>query len=84
MSALANNTKKIRPGLRRGRGTIMIPFYLKEYLVSEAYMTREETIIELARALKALGFDIESMKLKHSGEMDTPQYVEVKLKIIRL
>jgi hypothetical protein len=45
--------------------------------------TREETIIELARTLKTLGFDIEAMKLEHCGEMNDPKYVEIELKIVR-
>jgi hypothetical protein len=46
--------------------------------------TREETIVELTRALKAPGFNVESMKIEHAGETDNPQYAKVKLKIIHL
>ena len=45
---------------------------------------REQEIIKLTRGLKALGYDIKTMKLKHCGEIDDPLHIEIKLKIIRL
>jgi hypothetical protein len=45
--------------------------------------TREETIIELTRALKALGYDISKIKIDHCGPIDDPEHIEVALKITR-
>jgi hypothetical protein len=45
--------------------------------------TREQEIIKLTQALKALGYNIEALKIGYSGEIDNPQHVEIKLELIR-
>jgi hypothetical protein len=45
--------------------------------------TREETIVELTRTLKALGYNIKEMKFSHIGEIDAPAFTEIELKITR-
>jgi hypothetical protein len=79
--------QKKTPGCRRGGWGKQCGIILPEEIsrTGGCYMkTREETIVEITRALKALRFNIESMKIKHAGEMDNPQYTEIKLKIIKL
>jgi hypothetical protein len=41
--------------------------------------TREQEIIELTQALKALGYDVEKLKLEHSGSINDPGYVRIKI-----
>jgi hypothetical protein len=45
--------------------------------------TREQEIIELTQALKALGYNIEALKIGYCGEIDNPQHVEIELELIR-
>jgi hypothetical protein len=45
--------------------------------------TREQEIIELTQALKALGYNIEALKIGYCGEIDNPQHLEIALELIR-
>jgi hypothetical protein len=45
--------------------------------------TREEQIVELTKALAALGYSIEKLKIDYCGKLDDPDYTQVRLRIVR-
>jgi hypothetical protein len=45
--------------------------------------TRDQEIIELTQALKSLGYDVEKLELEHSGSIDDPGFVRIKVTAVK-